>query len=262
MPQKKILNIEEIYDLYLTELNNRKVDARYKDKKWFHSSSAGLCARKHFFSSIAQDEGTPIDNDTRRLFRLGDLVHEDIQNALSEYSNTHGLSILIEKEIYIHDLNVRGYIDLAVLDENTLYDIKTCNSWKWTKMFGRSGVGPDVHQQLQLATYGVWAANHYNLDDIRLVLLYYNKNTSQVKEVDLLSREIMAEAISYWEDVVFMCESVDKGTKGIDLISGGEHYITPPVQLGVAPVHKWECSEKYCRFYEICGGGIHAEMNQ
>ena len=29
----------------------------------------------------------------------------------------------------------------------------------------------------------------------------------------------------------------------------------PPIELGVAPVYKWECNPKYCNFYEICGGG-------
>jgi hypothetical protein len=258
LPQKRILNLEEIYNLYLTEINDRKVEARYKDKSWFHSSSAGLCTRKHFFSSVSQDEGTPIDTNTRRLFRLGDLVHEDIQNAVSEYANRHGLSILIEKEIYIDDLNVRGFIDLALLDNNILYDIKTCNSWKWTKMFGAKGQGPDLHQQMQLATYGMWAANFYDIDDIRLVLLYYNKNTSEIREFELLSSGVMAEAEAYWFNVMEMCEPVDDGTEGIDFISGDINFIVPPVELGVSPVYKWECSEKYCRFYEVCGGGLNA----
>jgi len=30
----------------------------------------------------------------------------------------------------------------------------------------------------------------------------------------------------------------------------------PPIELGVAPVYKWECNPKYCNFYEICGGGL------
>jgi hypothetical protein len=30
----------------------------------------------------------------------------------------------------------------------------------------------------------------------------------------------------------------------------------PEVRLGFAPVKKWECNEKYCDFYTICGGGL------
>ena len=30
----------------------------------------------------------------------------------------------------------------------------------------------------------------------------------------------------------------------------------PPIELGIAPVYKWECNIKYCNFYEVCGGGL------
>ena len=262
-----MLTLTEIYNNHLEKLNNQKVAVRYSDRTWFHSSSAGLCARKHFFSSIQQVEGAPIDDNTRRLFRLGDLVHEDIQNAVRDYADANALPILIEKEIYLDELNVRGFIDLALLDRNTLYDIKTCNSWKWTKMFGRAGTGlPDMHQQLQLATYGLWAKEEYELDDINLVLVYYNKNTSAIKEVELMSNEIMAEAELYWNQIVDLTEPVDEGTEGIDFTTDMPHigkvnFIKPKVELGIAPVMKWECDEKYCQYFDVCGGGLKNESN-
>ena len=251
-----MLTLTEIYNKHLEKLNDKKVALRYSDRTWFHSSSAGLCARKHFFSSIQQVEGTPIDDNTRRLFRLGDIVHEDIQNAVREYADENALPILIEKEIYLEELNVRGFIDLALLDRNTLYDIKTCNSWKWTKMFGRAGTGmPDMHQQLQLATYGLWAKEEYNLDNINLVLAYYNK------EVELMSDEMMAEAELYWNQVVDLTEPVDEGTEGVDFTMnvpnmGKMNWIKPKVELGIAPVMEWECNEKYCQYFKVCGGGL------
>ena len=90
-----MLTLTEIYNNHLEKLNNQKVAVRYSDRTWFHSSSAGLCARKHFFSSIQQVEGAPIDDNTRRLFRFGDLVHEDIQNAVRDYADANALQILI-----------------------------------------------------------------------------------------------------------------------------------------------------------------------
>ena len=194
-------------------------------------------------------------------------MHEDIQNAVRDYADSNGLPILIEKEIYLEDLNVRGFIDLAILDKNTLYDIKTCNSWKWTKMFGRGSNGmPDMHQQLQLATYGLWAKEEYDLDDINLVLVYYNKNTSAIKEVELLSNEIMAEAELYWNTIVELTEPVDDDTEGIDLTTTMPHigtlnFIKPKIELGVAPVMEWECNEKYCQYFDVCGGGLKNENN-
>ena len=267
---KKQLSIKEIYDSYIQKLNKQKSAIRYSDRTWFHSSSAGLCTRKHFFSSVSQAEGEPIKDDTMRLFRLGDIVHEDIQNAVRDYADANALPILIEKELYLDDFNVRGFIDLALLDRNTLYDIKTCNSWKWSKMFGRGASGmPDLHQQLQLATYGIWVREEYDIQDLKLVMVYYNKNTSAIREVELMSDEMMAEAELYWVKVNDMLEPIhwgevsDLDERGID-IDMDNHFVTdipsmgqaifqiPPIELGTSPVQEWECN--YCQFADSCGG--------
>jgi hypothetical protein len=239
-------NLKFIYNQYLLHKNKHHVAVRYQDKSWFHSSSAGLCARKHYYASVEQVKGTTVDENTQRIFRLGNLVHEDIQNALTWYAQEHGLPLLIEKEIYLEDLNVRGYIDLALLDtegdNHVLYDIKTCNEWKWKGMFGKLGDGePSTNYQLQLATYGLWAKRYYELDSIKMKLCYYNKNTSMMKEVDV-SEEYIDEAQEYWSRVNLLV--ADK--------------TLPEVDLGMAPVYKWECNKKYCQFYDVCGEGLNA----
>ena len=239
-------NLKEIYSLYLEHKNDHHTAVRYRDKSWFHSSSAGLCARKHFYSSVEQVEGTPVNENTQRIFRLGNLVHEDIQSALTWYAQENGLPLLIEKEIYLEDLNVRGYIDLALLDtegnNHVLYDIKTCNEWKWKGLFGRFSSGePSMNYQLQLATYGLWAKRHYDLDSVKMKLCYYNKNTSMIREIDV-SEEYIDEAQHYWGRV--------------NLLVANE--TVPEVELGISPVYKWECNEKYCQFYNVCGGGLNA----
>ena len=239
-------NIESIYHEYLVRKNKQHKAARYQDRSWFHSSSAGLCARKHYYSAVSQVEGVPVNSDTQRIFRLGTLVHEDIQNALTWYAQENGLPLLIEKEIYLEDLNVRGFIDLALLDSegdnHVLYDIKTCNEWKWKQMFGRySDKQPSTNYQLQLATYGLWAKRFFEIDNIQMKLYFYNKNTSKMKEVDV-PEEYIDEAHSYWS-------SVNLSIKDKTL---------PEVNLGMAPVYEWECNQKYCQFYDVCGGGLNA----
>ena len=94
-------NLKSIYSQYLEHKNDQHTAVRYRDKSWFHSSSSGLCARKHFYSSVQQVEGTPVNDNTQRIFRLGNLVREDIQDALTWYAQKHGLPLLIEKEIYL-----------------------------------------------------------------------------------------------------------------------------------------------------------------
>jgi len=247
-------NLKEIYNQYLLHKNEQHTAVRYKDKSWFHSSAAGLCARKHFFSSVRQVEGTPVNENTQRIFRIGNLIHEDIQSALTWYAQSNGLPLLIEKELYLEDLNVRGFIDLALLDtegnDHVLYDIKTCNEWKWKSLFGKFGDGqPSMNYQLQLATYGIWAKRHYELDNISMKLCFYNKNTSMMKEIDV-PEEYLDEAYNYWSRVNLLV--MDK--KNPNVIEG----IPPEVELGISPVYEWECNKKYCQFFEVCGGGLKA----
>ena len=58
---------------------NPKTDSKYR------ASSSGMCARKIYYETIVRLEPTEeINAKTRRVFRLGDLVHLDIQKALEE----------------------------------------------------------------------------------------------------------------------------------------------------------------------------------
>ena len=71
-----------------------------------------------------------------------------------------------------------------------------------------------------------------------MVLLFYNKNDSKMQELKI-PMSMIDEAVDYWQGIN---ESVKKGV--------------PPVKLGSAPVLRWECSEKYCSYFEACGGGL------
>ena len=95
-----MIDIIGIYDEYIANTNNLHQKKRYDGhKKWFHASSSGMCMRKHYFQHVAKVKPKPIDKNTLRLFRLGDLVHEDMQDALGEYAQNNGTQIFIEKEI-------------------------------------------------------------------------------------------------------------------------------------------------------------------
>ncbi|BCV02672.1 MAG: hypothetical protein CM15mV56_070 [uncultured marine virus] len=157
-----MLNIQKIYEDWLRKGNDLHQKKRYQGKeKWFHASSAGMCVRKHYFQHVADVQPKPVDDDTMRLFRLGDLVHEDIQNALKDYARINGSQIMIEREIQLPDVNVRGFLDVIIVEDNALYDIKTCNAWKWKNLFGRNpDPNPAVNYNIQLGTYGWWFEEH------------------------------------------------------------------------------------------------------
>ena len=75
-----MIDIQKVYEDWLRKGNDLHRKKRNQGKEeWFHASSAGMCMRKHYFQHVADVEPTEIDDNTMRLFRLGDLVHGDIQ---------------------------------------------------------------------------------------------------------------------------------------------------------------------------------------
>ena len=84
-----MIDIKDVYEQYLLrkrEKSRQKADHdRPKDKPYYRISSAGMCARKIYYETILRlDPTEKINPKTRRIFRLGDLVHKDIQKAIEE----------------------------------------------------------------------------------------------------------------------------------------------------------------------------------
>ena len=179
-----MIELFKIYDDYILELRDENFESRYEgNDSWYHASGAGLCMRKHYYSQIENLPSKDKDSNTMRLFRLGDLVHTDMQDALQRYSDKTGVEVYIEKEITIPRLNVRSFIDAMVLKDHALYDIKTCNDYKWQSIFGRYG-SKEAPQNyaIQLGTYGLYFREN-GVKINKMALLFYNKNNSRVKEL-------------------------------------------------------------------------------
>ena len=85
----KSINIESIYNDYIksqSEINRKEMLEKYpKEGISYRASSSGMCSRKLYYESVMRLEPTDqIEDKVMRVFRLGDLVHTDIQNALVE----------------------------------------------------------------------------------------------------------------------------------------------------------------------------------
>lgn len=143
--------------------------------------------------------------------------------------------VLIEQKVELEDLNVRGFIDLLIIDEEDrvyLYDIKTINAWSYKMKFGKfKKEEGSIHQELQLATYGIWAERKYGRVD-GMFLLYYNKDNSMLKQVEVTNNRI-SDAISFWQ------RTNDDHKHGL-----------PPIEENVSPVMDWEC--RYCEYKSKC----------
>lgn len=250
------MDIESIYNAYLKEEEKTK----QRDKNVFHASSAGSCYRKQMYSYYDYPSDVK-DDKSYRLLRLGTIVHKDVEKALMSYAAKVGemnpnanipitRGIHFEEKIKLEKLEVSGTFDAGerIVDtindtvEFNLYDLKTAAAYKWTTKFGRKQnrvADSDLNYKLQLGTYALGIRHRYNPDRINMYLVWYNKNTSQMRE-QLVSPEWIDKALEYWEEVYEIKEDLGKAF---------ETELEPMITYGV-PMQDWECS--YCQYESIC----------
>ena len=248
---KNPLDIQAIYNDHLLEISEKRREELNKSKptdmSYYRPSSAGMCSRKIYYETILRLEPTnTIDKRVRRLFRLGDLIHQDIQDAFQKIEksdsyfsiyNIYINNILIEKEIVFKKIRVRGFFDLLVEVSDGriyLYDIKSIGAFQYKKNFSRMRERrePSVHQELQLATYGLWVEKEYGRLD-GMYILYYNKDNSLLRYKEVSSDRLLT-ALGFWERIN------DEHSKSS----------LPTLQDSISPVAQWECS--YCNFKDRC----------
>ena len=82
------VDIEGAYNDYLDKKQEENRLKRYSGKEsWYHASGSGSCSRKLYFESIEQAEpSNPLDDKTKRLLRLGSIVHDDFEKSLVTYN--------------------------------------------------------------------------------------------------------------------------------------------------------------------------------
>ena len=257
---KSPTDIEGIYNSYLDELQEKNRKERYEGKEsWYHASGAGSCSRKLYFESVEQIKPTGVfDERTKRLLQLVNLIHEDVQKSLTHTRNrdyNRDISIdntqlkkeiknkekdvefLVEGEIKIEELNVRGFYDVVAKHTDDgkriyLYDIKTCGAWSWKMKFGRKKtLNPSIHYELQIGTYGYALKQQFGQLD-GMFLYYYNKDDSKMRCVEV-PLSYISRAYLFWKNIN------DEHKQGL-----------PQFRTGVSPVQKWQCN--YCQFKEHC----------
>ena len=256
---KSPTDIEGLYNNYLDKKQEENRVERYEgNEHWYHASGAGSCSRKLYFECVEKIKPSNVfDERTKRLLRLGNVIHEDIQNSLThtrnrdisnrdtnrdslsekEINNKEKVEFLIEGEIKIEELNVRGFYDVVskhVSDEQQifLYDIKTCGGWSWKMKFGRNkSIDPSIHYELQLGTYGYAIKQQFGQLD-GMYLYYYNKDDSKMRAVQV-PLTYVSRAYLFWKNIN------DEHKQGL-----------PQFRTGVSPVQKWQCN--YCQYLNHC----------
>ena len=145
------MNLETIYDDYLERLQEERKEKYKEYEEWFSGSSAGSCYKKQWYK-VNGFEPEPFDLRTKRLLRLGTIVHKDIENAISEAEPAEGVTVYLEHEIKLPELNVVGHLDHCLVrkdgDTVELYisDLKTIASYSWTLKFGREAKKKSINK--------------------------------------------------------------------------------------------------------------------
>ena len=253
------MDFENIYSNYL---NKKSGEYREKNKDyidWFSASSAGSCLKKQWYKVNDIQESDPPNNESMRKMRVGTLVHEDFEKAVNYYiENKEDDNFIIntEQAVVINDLNVIGHLDCSVIhkerSEAYVWDYKTAASYSWKKTFGRnSSEFHHTNYGLQVATYAIGLTEtiktikHY--DDVEMFLIWYNKDTSQMRE-QRIPEYFIIDAIDYWNNAVEFIEQIKDETT-----------IMPKLDEGI-PFQSWECN--YCNWKTICHQQIKGEKNE
>jgi len=253
-----LLNLETIYDNYLDRLQEER-EEKYKEfKKWFSASTAGSCYKKQWYK-LNGFEAEPFNIRTKRLLRLGTIVHKDFEEALKQAEPAENVKVYVEHEITLPEFNVIGHLDHCLVREDEdgiemyISDLKTIAKFSWTQKFGREAKKRGInspprigHYELQVATYalGMMYENEdkntkYDNGKVSLNIVYYNKNDSAMKTVEI-PIEAIDSAIAYWTDLNDFIEE-----------DGGIENIPPNGAVGI-PMQSWECN--YCNYSKICKG--------
>jgi len=244
------MDIHSIYIDYLKYKNDENAEERNDGK--FHASSAGSCYRKQMYRlyEFPQEE---LDEKSLKILRVGTLIHKDFEKALLYHikMKKNKGTIYTEHKINIKHLNVTGTLDAGEYIEtegnNTyeLYDLKTTAAYKWSTMFGikknRQPVFEYDKYRMQLATYSIGMKEELDINELNMFLMFYNKNTSMMREVKVYADEWIDKAQDYWNELNSLVESM--GEKHF------EEKLRPGWQFGV-PYEDWEC--KYCNYKTIC----------
>jgi len=250
------VNIHDIYLNFLKHENAKNAESRNDGK--FHASSAGSCYRKQMYrlEDYPQDE---MDDSSYKVLRLGTIVHKDFEDAMKHHFEHNALvtrkkiAVFTERKINLDKYNITGTFDIGEYNFKdkvfNLYDLKTTAAYKWSTMFGIKKNRQPTFQfdkyRMQLATYGMAIKEEFDVKELNMFLVFYNKNTSMIREVKVYADEWIDKAIDYWDELKSLASTMKNGLF--------EEKLRPGWQFGV-PYEDWEC--KYCNYKTICPSNL------
>lgn len=162
------MNVKEMVDNYIKEKNNSgKVRVPLKDNE-FYASSAGGCPRAMYFEKVIG--GKEFDTDTQRIFLVGNLMHDFLQQKVFKSGES-------EQSLTVDENGIKIFGRLDHIDGDVVYEFKSTNSLKNVMN------EPNDHHKKQLMIY------LKALGKKQGKIVYVEKNTFDIVEHDVVYNE-------------------------------------------------------------------------
>jgi len=234
-------NIAKMISEYITRKRSPKVIGRY------YPSEIGYCLRKSYYSYFIE---TNYDDETLRVFEVGNILHSFIYDVFRNNRNNKGEIEYVQNEkafISAYDFPdnsfegnwqsflISGRADDIILINNKedgkedkyVVEIKTVKDLFYINE-------PSYPHKLQLQYYlRVLSAENQN---VRGLLVYIQKDNLSIKTFNVpFEREVYIEIIS-------RMRQLDSCLKKLEL---------PPKEAADDPKMKWQCG--FCPYAKQCG---------
>ncbi len=179
--------VEEVLDTLL-----KQKDRPIKPKKHFSASGAGQCMRRLILGRLGA-KATPLTAKQRRIFWLGDVIHEALMSRLNATGR------ILHTEEYVSDFGdpIVGRIDFiwqANDGKSVLYDLKTTRTGVFWSKIARATEAPEDNV-FQLITYFI-TNKKFKIDRIKLI--YISKEDGAMKSFTVEITEELVEKVKVW----------------------------------------------------------------
>jgi len=146
----------------------------------FRVSLAGQCFQKRVWVKQGIPFSNPSSPKTMRVFEVGKILHEYLQNFLDEQG------LLVLKEFELEDAKRIGHLDAVIWDgkQSILYDFKTVSSSKFPYLTGVS-----IFHVFQVVTYYEMLKSvlDFEVDSVRII--YISKDDLDMKEYEIDTKQ-------------------------------------------------------------------------
>ena len=271
------IDIEGVYRDYLDLKQDENRKERYDgNEHWYHASGSGSCSRKLYFESVEKAEPSNVrDDKTKRLLRLGSVIHDDIQNSLTracartvkgttnkslnkEKENKNKekeIEFHVEKEITIDELNVRGFYDIVVKDNRALFEERT--SMEKAADAEDPNIQPVYLYDIKTCSGWAWQMKFGRKRQVNPSIHYELQLGTYGYAVKQIFGRLDGMYLYYYNKNTSEMRAVEVPLTFVSRaylfwknINDEHKQGLPNFRVGVSPVQKWQCN--YCQFKNHC----------